>query len=324
MQLTKRQMQKLSGSKIVTSIKIPDEAFDSHEKRVSKLDLLLSADQMLEEGFQFPGLSSSIKHTTRHSYEPVTENSPLIAMDCEMCLTEDDNHEATRLSLVDENYNVILDTYIKPKTPIKDYLTRYSGVTKAILDPVTVEIEDVRKMFRKLIPRNAILCGQSLNNDFNALKIFHPYVIDTSVIFNNSGTRCVKVGLKSLTMQYLGEDIQSSSKGHCSVEDATATMKLVQLKLGNGVKFADNVLGNVVKEDTKAHFVPFKEYLKCYDIDIDVFYDYNPSNSSSPSKFISVFSSFDSSLISKIFSITIEPKSICLLLTKDGYCYVNV
>lgn len=316
-------MQKKFKPDLVESIKIPDEALDPRDVKTSKLDLLLSADQMLEEGYLFPDPYSSIIHTTRHSYEPVTEDSPLLAIDCEMCITQDDLHEVTRISMVDEDYQVLLDTYVKPKTPIKDYLTRYSGVTKEILDPITVQLEDIRKILRKKIPRNAILCGQSLNNDLKALKMFHPYVIDTSVIFNNSGTRCVKVGLKNLTMQYLGEDIQGSKTGHCSVEDATATMKLVRLKLESGLKYGDNVLGHVMKYEAKATFVPFKEYLKLFDIDVDIFYDYTSSHCLSQ-KFISVFTSFKSSVMANIFSTINESKSICLLLTKDGFCYINV
>ena len=34
--------------------------------------------------------------------------------------------------------------------------------------------------------------------------MFHPYVIDTSVIFNVSGSRDIKPSLKRLSVQFLG------------------------------------------------------------------------------------------------------------------------
>ena len=44
---------------------------------------------------------------------------------------------------------------------------------------------------RRILPGDCILVGQSLNSDLNALKMMHPYVIDTSVIFNITGERWV-------------------------------------------------------------------------------------------------------------------------------------
>ena len=40
------------------------------------------------------------------------------------CLTED-GHELTRVSVIDDNYNVLYDQLVKPHKPITDYLTRY-------------------------------------------------------------------------------------------------------------------------------------------------------------------------------------------------------
>lgn len=34
--------------------------------------------------------------------------------------------------------------------------------------------------------------------------MFHPYVIDTSIIYNSSGNRDIKSSLKNLSAQYLG------------------------------------------------------------------------------------------------------------------------
>lgn len=65
--------------------------------------------------------------------------------------------------------------------------------------------------------------------------MMHPYVIDTSVIYNITGNRFRKTKLALLAQKFLGEEIQQGKKGHCSVEDSSSCMKLAQLKLANGM-----------------------------------------------------------------------------------------
>lgn len=58
-----------------------------------------------------------------------------------------------------------------------------------MLEGVTTTLSDVQQTLRKLLPADAILVGQSLNSDLHTLKMMHPYIIDTSVIFNITGDR---------------------------------------------------------------------------------------------------------------------------------------
>jgi RNA exonuclease 1 len=64
--------------------------------------------------------------------------------------------------------------------------------------------------------------------------MMHPYVIDTSVIYNITGDRFRKTKLALLAQRFLGEEIQQGKQGHCSLEDSLTCMKLTQLKLANG------------------------------------------------------------------------------------------
>lgn len=82
---------------------------------------------------------------------------------------------------------------MKPENAITNYLTRYSGITEDMLDNVTVTLHDVQQTLRTLLPPDAILVGQSLNSDLHTLKMMHPYIIDTSVIFNLTGDRYCKI-----------------------------------------------------------------------------------------------------------------------------------
>ncbi|GFY50358.1 putative exonuclease C637.09 [Trichonephila inaurata madagascariensis] len=111
-----------------------------------------------------------------------------------------------------------------------------------MLDGVVTNLSDVQKDLQKLLPADAILCGQSLNCDLHVLRMIHPYVIDTSIIFNESGIRSRKISLKNLVRIHLKEIIQNSEGGHNPVEDSIAAMKLVQLKLQNNLQFGDAYL----------------------------------------------------------------------------------
>ncbi|EFN63892.1 Putative RNA exonuclease NEF-sp [Camponotus floridanus] len=179
---------------------------------------------------------------TKDVYEEATATSPMFGLDCEMCLTTSGNLELARITIVDENMKVVYDTLVKPENTITNYLTRYSGITKEMLTDVTVTLHDVQQTLKMLLPADAILVGQSLNSDLHTLKMMHPYIIDTSVIFNLTGDRCRKTKLQILAREFLGENIQDSKAGHCSAEDSKASMKLVQLKLANSVDYGDAVL----------------------------------------------------------------------------------
>ena len=80
-------------------------------------------------------------------------------------------HELTRVTIVNEKCETIYDSLVKPFDPIINYLTRYSGITKEMLNGVTTRLNDVQEALRNFLPPDAILCGQSLNGDLHALKV---------------------------------------------------------------------------------------------------------------------------------------------------------
>ncbi|XP_053955513.1 RNA exonuclease 5 [Anastrepha ludens] len=209
--------------------------------------LLLSALQMVDEGYPMPlrgELSERFKNFvfTKDKYEPVTDNSPMFGVDCEMCRTVIGHNELTRISIVNEQLETVYETLVMPTNKIVDYLTPYSGITREILKTVTKSIEDVQREVKELLPPDAILVGQSLNFDLNAMKMMHPYVIDTSMCFNLSGVRRRKAKLQTLALAFLKEAIQGNTDGHDSVEDCTASLKLVKMKLANSLEYGDEIL----------------------------------------------------------------------------------
>lgn len=88
-----------------------------------------------------------------------------------MCETTIGEKELTRISIVNENFEILYDTFVKPHNKITNYLTKFSGVTKKLLDSVTTRLEDVQLKIREIIPADAIICGHSLKNDLDAMKV---------------------------------------------------------------------------------------------------------------------------------------------------------
>ncbi|XP_060606665.1 uncharacterized protein LOC132758972 [Ruditapes philippinarum] len=205
--------------------------------------LMLNAAQMICEGIPTPVNTGNNRYKSfvfsKREYKQVTEKSPLFAVDCEMVQTKASSMDLARVSFVDENLQVVYDTLVKPWAPVTNYVTQFSGITKKILDPVRTRIQDVQRVIQAFLPPDAILCGQSICSDLSSMKIFHPYIIDTSVIYNLTGNRNMKAGLKRLSSIFLRKGIQEGSGGHSSVEDAQATMELVLLKLRNNIEFGD-------------------------------------------------------------------------------------
>lgn len=102
----------------------------------------------------------------------------------------------------------------------------------------------LQEIFLQLVHRETILVGHSLENDLLALKISHRLVIDTAVLYKHSRGSTYKLSLRVLTRNYLDREIQESTNGHDSIEDAKATLELALLKVRHG-KCLDSFYINV-------------------------------------------------------------------------------
>ncbi|XP_019627813.1 PREDICTED: small RNA degrading nuclease 5-like [Branchiostoma belcheri] len=181
-----------------------------------------------------------------------TDTSPMYAIDCEMCETEV-GKELTRISVVGEDLKTVYNSLVKPRRLVKDYMTQFSGICEKDLKDVTTRLEHVQEMLQELLPPDGILVGHSLENDLQALKMIHPHVIDTSLLFNHPTWR-FKPKLRTLASKLLGKEIQTGTGGHDSVEDAAAAMQLVQLKIANGPSFLLDHGGANSVSDTESYF----------------------------------------------------------------------
>lgn len=157
-----------------------------------------------------------------------TPESLLVAIDCEMCRTTK-GVELTRITLVDANENVLIDEFVRPANEIIDYCTQYSGITQDIMDNCTNTLTDIQARVLSLLPADAILIGHSIENDLQALKLVHFRIIDTTILYPHPKGPPFRSALRFLTSMYLNRTIQTGTNGHCSVEDAIATLQLAQV-----------------------------------------------------------------------------------------------
>lgn len=76
------------------------------------------------------------------------------------------------------------------------------------------------------------LIGHALDNDLNSVRICHPAIVDTVILFPANRPLPIRMGLKVLAKKHLGMDIQmGGERGHDSKEDANAAGELVRFKL---------------------------------------------------------------------------------------------
>ncbi len=123
---------------------------------------------------------------------------------------------------------------------------RYSGITEAMLEPITTTLADIQKKLVSILHPRAILVGHSLNSDLNALKITHPFIIDTALIYPHPRGPPLKSSLKWLAQKYLNREIQKGhgttgpGAGHDSIEDARCCLDLLKQKCEKGKEWGTN------------------------------------------------------------------------------------
>src|SRR5437762_11607315 len=103
-----------------------------------------------------------------------------------------------------------------------------------MISNVTTTLEDIQQRLLEILHPKVILLGHSLNSDLKALKMTHPFIVDTSIIYPHPRGPPLKSSLKFLSQKYLGKEIQKGETGHDSIEDARTVLDLVKQKCEKG------------------------------------------------------------------------------------------
>lgn len=193
-----------------------------------------------------------------------TAEGNAITFDCEMGYTSY-GLELIRLTAISWPTNqLLLDTLVRPLGQVLDFNTRFSGVstedfanatpyeqsaqgiTAAHDDPsrindtkrsnralpIVASPQEARRILFSHMSPLTVLIGHAIENDLNAVRIVHPRIVDTALLYPHHKGLPYRPSLKILSSKHLDRGIQAqSATGHDSLEDAKATGDLVRLKV---------------------------------------------------------------------------------------------
>jgi RNA exonuclease 4 len=157
-------------------------------------------------------------------------------MDCEMVgIGENGSLSAlARVSIINWDGDILLDTYVKVSQPVTDLRSNISGIMKNHIDgslPKTMDFDEAVHSVQNIIS-GKILIGHGLKNDLRVLNISHPWqdIRDTTkyepFMKKDANNLLIPRKLKDLSLEKLRVKIQEEGKPHCSVSDAVAAMQL--------------------------------------------------------------------------------------------------
>lgn len=169
------------------------------------------------------------------------EKQKYVALDCEMVGIGPDGKKSAlaRVSVVNWEGIVLLDTFVRVPERVTDFRTKVSGVRAkdiAVKNENAMNHDEVRLAVGNIL-QNKILVGHALKNDLSVLLLSHPRkdIRDTArykPFMRPSGTGGGKMRprkLRDLVLENLGRHIQVEGTSHCSIDDAVATMNLFQI-----------------------------------------------------------------------------------------------
>ena len=156
----------------------------------------------------------------------------ILALDCEMVgIGKTKKSALARCSIVDYHGNIQLDCYVKPKSRITDYRTRYSGIFPHHMKNA-IPFHRAKKKVKRLL-KGKHLVGHAIASDLKILQLEHDpeKIRDTSQFVPlrmMAGLPVSKLpSLRNLSIALFNKEIQK--RVHCSVEDSRMAMQLYRL-----------------------------------------------------------------------------------------------
>ncbi|KAF3059874.1 putative RNA exonuclease pqe-1 [Daldinia childiae] len=162
-----------------------------------------------------------------------------LVIDCEMVGISGGRSELARICIVDLfTREVLVDSFVIPTEIVRDWRTKYSGVTQAMITQARANgtalngWPTARTKLFELADADTILIGHSLNHDLQAIHVIHNKVVDSAIlvaeaVFGRGNRLDRQWGLKVLCQELLGITIQSSKRGHDCLEDTLASREIV-------------------------------------------------------------------------------------------------
>ncbi|WVQ71267.1 hypothetical protein IAR50_000793 [Cryptococcus sp. DSM 104548] len=189
-------------------------------------------DNALARREGFKSVRTCVEESKRDGKSVVGDGFGVVAMDCEMINTTA-GLSLGRVTIVDENANILLDELVRQSVPILDINTRFSGITPGQLDNALMDLRAVRSAACMFIGPETVIVGHGLENDLRALRLLHDKIIDTAIVFPHDKGPPYRRALRDIVKEKLGYFIQdrTSDLGHSSAVDAKATLDVLKWKV---------------------------------------------------------------------------------------------
>lgn len=169
----------------------------------------------------------------------------------------------------------LIDVLVRPLGTMLDLNTRFSGVTPEQFfnaqphdpnDPLSANPRaakgekspplrivsspaEARSLLLSYLAPGTPLLGHALENDLNSVRLVHPTLVDTVLLFPIRAGLPARPALKGLVKGLLGKEIQTAgAAGHDSLEDARSTGELVRVKVDREWRKLKNA-GWTVRDD---------------------------------------------------------------------------
>jgi DNA polymerase III epsilon subunit-like protein len=179
-------------------------------------------------------ISQPHEHQQEQQQEEVSHHAPVIAIDCEMIETTEDDMALARVSAVGYDGACIADYYVLPCHPdfIVDCRTGITGIVASHLQSQGVSLMEAIDRFRALVGPETVLVGHAVHHDLLALRSTHSRVIDSALLYPVADARNERDvhSLEHLSQVVLKRSMQRKACGgvHDSVEDARIALDLVK------------------------------------------------------------------------------------------------
>lgn len=162
-----------------------------------------------------------------------------IVLDCEMGISARGESELIWVAAVDFfTGEVLLDSLVYPKVPMKHLSTRYSGVTWSMLRSaknarrcLNGRDEARRRLFQWVGPETIVVTHGG-RGDLLVLRWIHRRVVDTSEVEGRRKDAETQRALAHLTAVHLKKSIQKG-RGHDCLEDTVACRDLAKWYVDN-------------------------------------------------------------------------------------------
>lgn len=166
---------------------------------------------------------------TRIRSIPAYDQEPtLLAVDCEMCVIENDDKALLSLCAVDMAGERVMHELVVPEGPVKDFKTAITGHTAADLEGLTYSRDAAKRDLLQHLhsSSNVVLVGHALHHDLKALHLDYQPVIDTSLLLPYKDMPNAAPPLTDLVSRLLGRQLRQEGAPHDVTADAHASMDL--------------------------------------------------------------------------------------------------